>query len=246
MYLVHIGFAYVIAFSGLACFITRIIPSIKWLHVWFGRCYIISMLGGTFTSLLIFNSGLPSGTIVSFIIVFFGLTFGWLFIKFHQSTLESNTLKQVEKVILNNPENFLDSLSLKNNGLDHIIYTEKLRLLRQKTFIQIVFSYKTAHALLMAASWYNIAGRIFVTRPSYEKFHCHTYPAYKFSPTGSNETVLLPASVPEVYNKLPWANNELGWFFLSSLGPMSFGLIVCVVYTFFRLKFSNKPISEVI
>ena len=64
-YPAHIISTYLIMLSGLACFITRIpLLKLSWTHIYFGRLYIISMIFGLATSLLIHNTGLPTGVIV--------------------------------------------------------------------------------------------------------------------------------------------------------------------------------------
>lgn len=82
MFLPHVILSYTIMISGLLSFITRF-----WfirLHSWMGRLYILSMLWNTGISLLIHNTGLPLGVLISFIWVLGGLTFGWISILLHK------------------------------------------------------------------------------------------------------------------------------------------------------------------
>ena len=82
MFLPHIILSYVIMLSGLMCFITRFFFIST--HSWFGRIYILSMLWNIAFSLLIHNTGLPLGVLISFIWVLGGLTLGWIFIILHK------------------------------------------------------------------------------------------------------------------------------------------------------------------
>lgn len=77
-YYAHVTFCYLMFLAGLACFIVRAIPSLRWTHAWFGRAYIIAMLWATATSLIIHNSGLPPATLISFVWVLGGMTIAWV------------------------------------------------------------------------------------------------------------------------------------------------------------------------
>ena len=50
-------FSDLVGICGLMCIITRMVPQIKWMHKWFGKGYIITMLWASGTSLLIHNTG---------------------------------------------------------------------------------------------------------------------------------------------------------------------------------------------
>ena len=50
-------FSDLVGICGLMCIITRLVPQIKWMHKWFGKAYIITMLWASGTSLLIHNTG---------------------------------------------------------------------------------------------------------------------------------------------------------------------------------------------
>jgi hypothetical protein len=43
MYPIHIALAYVLVASGFLALVSRIVPSIKWLHVHFGRTFMMTM-----------------------------------------------------------------------------------------------------------------------------------------------------------------------------------------------------------
>lgn len=85
MFYPHIALSYLIVLSGFMAFVTRYF--LKSWHSWMGRIYIISMLWNVALSLLIHNTGLPLGVIISFIYVLGGLTLGWIFIGIHKDNL---------------------------------------------------------------------------------------------------------------------------------------------------------------
>lgn len=92
-YLIHLLSSYVLFLSGVACFITRLHEKINFLHKFFGKLYILSMLFATASSLLIHNTGLPLPILVSFSFVLAGLTIGWVLIQFHKPKERSNLNK---------------------------------------------------------------------------------------------------------------------------------------------------------
>ena len=79
VWFLHIAFAYLVTLSGFACLATRILPHSmhRWHAVW-GRVYILSMLWCMATAMLVHNTGLPIAVLVSFFIVLFCLTVGWI------------------------------------------------------------------------------------------------------------------------------------------------------------------------
>ena len=77
MYFIHVTFAHLVVYSGLACMMCRIYDSWHPWHSIFGRVYILCMLWCMGTSLLIHNVGLPVGVLISFLFVLVGLTIGW-------------------------------------------------------------------------------------------------------------------------------------------------------------------------
>lgn len=98
MYLPHIILSYMIMISGLFCFITRFY--FTKLHAWFGRLYILSMLWNVATSLLIHNTGLPLGVLVSFIWVLGGLTVGWILIILYKENFRVRFFKTLHGVFM--------------------------------------------------------------------------------------------------------------------------------------------------
>eukprot|EP00878_Enallax_costatus_P035426 GHUV01039495.1.p1 GENE.GHUV01039495.1~~GHUV01039495.1.p1 ORF type:complete len:117 (-),score=2.87 GHUV01039495.1:330-680(-) len=77
-YFAHATFAYLVFLTGIAAFVTRLVPAVSWTHAWFGRAYILSMLWATATSMVIHNSGLPPATLISFVWSLGGLTVSWV------------------------------------------------------------------------------------------------------------------------------------------------------------------------
>ena len=77
MYFIHVTFAYLVVFLGIACMLCRIHDAWHKWHALFGRMYILCMLWCMGTSLLIHNVGLPVGVLISFLFVLVGLSIGW-------------------------------------------------------------------------------------------------------------------------------------------------------------------------
>jgi hypothetical protein len=100
LYFIHITFAYLVVLSGIACFTARLYPPIRQYHALFGRAYIVCMLWCMASSLLVHNTGLPVGVLISFFIVLFGLTAGWVCAKLHQNSIHASVLETVQKVLL--------------------------------------------------------------------------------------------------------------------------------------------------
>ena len=73
-YTIHILTAYVTIAAGFLAFITRLHPRLHLWHIWMGRLYLVGMLWSMSASLLIFNTGLPVGVVISFLWVMTGLT----------------------------------------------------------------------------------------------------------------------------------------------------------------------------
>ena len=231
-YFVHLTFAYLVFLFGIFCFITRLHPKIKFMHVWCGRIYILSMLYATATSLLIHNTGLPLAILISFCYVLLGLTIGWILIKFHQIKMNKLAMRNlVNKLILNKST----KLNLEKEMKDQLN-----EISSKKTFKERLFSYKSFHALFMFLSWFNIAGRIFASDQSGD-FTCYTYPVYKplnstyGPPNGLNLENKSLQLVPEIdpnYDRLPWANNELGWSMYLLFGPLLFFSIIGIIWSY--------------
>jgi hypothetical protein len=100
MYPIHIGFAYLVALMGLGAMVTRLFNRIKFLHVWFGRFFMIFMFCCMATSLVIYNTGLPTAIIVFFVLLTIGQSVGWLAIKIHVMIMEKQALKMVQDKLM--------------------------------------------------------------------------------------------------------------------------------------------------
>ncbi|KAJ3120518.1 hypothetical protein HK098_004546 [Nowakowskiella sp. JEL0407] len=222
IYTVHIVAAYIIFLSGLAAMISRLYSRLYFLHIWFGRIYIISMLWGTFSSLLIHNTGLPIGVIYSFFWVGGGLSVGLILITFHQKRVFKR--RNAQKVT---PDPDVSPFVAKF-----------------KDIMGRMFSLKGLHGCIMFVSWINIAGRVFVT-PPVQDFECYTYPAFKQVNTKyHNYTVGEPVTfVPQVdpnYKRMPWAGWEEGWLVVMFVGPYIAAFLFGVVFLSITLRTSRK------
>ena len=105
-YVAHVIFAYLIFLTGIACMVTRLWTRTQFLHLWLGKFYIMFMLWGTATSLLIHNTGLPIGVLYSFLWTLLGLCTGWVAITIHQkirfkrsTTNQSKTQNIISRMI---------------------------------------------------------------------------------------------------------------------------------------------------
>lgn len=237
-YYIHVSFSYLVFISGIFSFISRLHEKLHPIHEWSGRIYILSMLYATATSLLINNTGLPLGVLVSFCLCIGGLTIGWFLILKHKKDMNDKVINRDVKEIfadldagsnfLNNEEKFNEFRPLKET-----ILRLKGKDIEKKTFIQRLFSYKSFHGIFMFMSWINIAGRVFVT-PLSDDFTCYTYPIYK-QPNMTNSSTIEFEIVPEDdpnYDRLPWANMEDLWGVYLSLGPIIFGIIIGLIWIF--------------
>lgn len=92
MYKIHLTFCWLTFLSGLFAIGFRIYSYLYqfkfWnqAHKWAGRSYLLNMMWTIATSGLIRNEGLPLGTLVSFLWVLGGLTFGYILIKINSHT----------------------------------------------------------------------------------------------------------------------------------------------------------------
>lgn len=224
MYYGHIIFCYLIVFSAIGCFVTRLHPILMPGHVWCGRAYIISMLWSTATSMLIHNTGLPVGVLFSFMWVLGGMTVAWILILVHRDMMDKKAFERVAKKIAKGV------LVLKEGeSLETIVKKEKGAIAEEKTLLQRIFSLKAAHGALMFMSFMNIFGRIFASDQSGD-FTCHTYPYYKaaYTESGLPEPVEI---VNEAYYNLPWGRLGLtGWAAALSLGPLLAALIFGLIW----------------
>ena len=214
MYFAHIFFCYIIVIAAFGCFITRMHSKLTPYHAWFGRVYIMSMYWTTATSMLIHNTGLPIGVLISFLWVLGGMTLAWILICIHRDCMEKAATKRVsERLAAGDP-------LLKGRPLDELILEAKGEIAAEKTILQRIFSLKASHGALMFMSFMNIFGRIFASDQS-GGFTCHTHPYYKGAYTASGLPEPVPVVAPD-YEKTPWgAMGLLGWGLALSIGPLA-------------------------
>jgi len=245
MYFVHMVFAYLVMLSGLGAMISRVHSSLKPLHVWCGRIYIISMLWCTATSLLIHNTGLPPAVLISFIWCLGGLTIGWGVIILHRHHLDTAASVALTKKIFDEKANLKETGSVyevsdgKSPDILKLLNNEKAAVAAKKTLVQRVFSWKALHGAVMFMSWMNIAGRIFASNQSGD-FTCYTQPYYKPGVSGPNiwtDTEIdahlnmnnsIPVPVPITnpnFANLPWSMGLTNWGLLLSVVPLVFAFI---------------------
>jgi hypothetical protein len=205
--------------------VTRFCPAIREWHAVFGRTYIVCMLWCMATSLLLHNTGLPVGVLISFFIVLFGLTAGWVCVKLHQHYVQQRVIVTVQSVLEKTGQANL-ALELRNAAI-------KISLSRV-SWQQRMLSFKSAHGMLMFMSWINVFGRMFGSNQSGD-FTCHTYPVFKKldSPkfSGLNRSLeFVPIEDPN-YSSFPWARTTLaGWGLLFSVGMLLIAAGVGSVY----------------
>ncbi len=220
-YFAHLVFNYLIFLTGIACFATRLAPPrFKYLHSWFGRSYILSMLWSTVTSLLMNNTGLPLSTIISFGAVMGGLTIGWVVIVVHRNGVDRAAQAMVQQRLLERERAKAKQLGTLGGDNDDLKDHEELDLSKMlndaktdaansKTFLQRLISLKALHGAFFFMSWMQITGRIFASNQSGD-FTCHTYPVYKpidapQVPEGADEQLTLVPTADPDYDRLPWA-----------------------------------------
>ena len=244
-YFIHIFFNYLIAFSGLFCFISRLWPRFSFLHIYLGKSYILFMLLSTASSMLIHNTGLPLGVLISFVWVIGGLTIGQVLIWRHQYLIHQQATENVTKELikLRTTSGIPPNFNLANR-----INKEKGLISMRKDLKQRMISYKAFHGAVMFMSWINIVGRIFASNQSGD-FVCYTTPVYKNAanyhfpdPSSTNSTTYVPTFDPK-YERLPWANKEQTWGVMLSLGPLIGARLVGTVFAYFNLRSQRKTPS---
>lgn len=217
MYPIHISFAYLVGIVGILAFVTRMFNRLKFLHTWFGRLFVIFMFCTMATSLMIYNTGLPTAIMVFFFLLTIGLSVGILSIKLHMMLLEKQALKMVQEKItkllkgevINSEEKLseMDDLNPEKRGIMNVFNLEneinlaKGIIVNSKGVLERFISFKALHGLGMFVAWWNIFGRILVTNPMIWLEHgCYTYPAHK-NPTG------IPTYVPETRENADFISN---------------------------------------
>ena len=234
---VHIAFALLVIVSGLGCLLSRLSDKTKWMHVHFGRMYIICMLWCMATSLVIHNTGLPIAVLISVLWVIGGLTAGWLLIKVHQKHVERESSDMFGRALAAEPETL--TAGVKLCGLAAVLRDMKREIADQKSLTTRILSYKAAHGALMFMSFINVFGRIFGVNLS-GGFTCHTFPYWKQVDTpkfnGLNAST-TPVPIHDAnYSKMPWASG-LGWWGLElSVGPLGAALVVGLMTAWFETR----------
>ncbi|KAJ3038562.1 hypothetical protein HDV00_000492 [Rhizophlyctis rosea] len=221
-YYAHVTFAYLITISGILAMLTRVLPPrFRAYHLYFGRAYILFMLWGTATSLLIHNTGLPIGVIWSFCWVLNGLSIGYIAITIHQQKRKAAAAQALAAGTPPPP-------------------TSTKRVSKPIIILHRMLSWKTLHGCVMFVSWINIAGRTFITKVTRD-FQCYTYPAYK--PLTSKHYTYVEGSGIEwvaqedpMYGRLPWAYKEGSWAATMLFGPLFGAVVVGLIYLFITVR----------
>jgi hypothetical protein len=241
-FVAHIVFNYLIFLSGIGCFITRVLPlRFKWIHSWFGRIYILSMLWSTATATLIANTGLPLATIISIGAVMGGLTVGWLAIIIHKQNIERAAITLVHERLL---ENATKNSPYQTTDLDEMLKDAKTEVAESKTFKQRFLSLKAIHGILFFVSWMQIAGRMFASNQSSSQFTCHTYPVYK--PLNTHEgdyangnLTLVPTNDPD-WDKRPWSGGVVAWSMQIIMGSLFGAMAVGALWSWRAAKVAKR------
>lgn len=185
-------------------------PQFQWLHIHFGRTWMMSMYFTSASSLLIYTTGLPRSILGFMTIMFFSITISFGIIRFAQARFQAAVVKKADELSVKagpkqRPSELLDQAVLQ-------IVTAP------KTWRQRLFSLKAAHGYLMTLGWFMMAGRLLVTNPATSWNGCWTYPAIK-DVSRSGKIELVPADDPTFFA------NELS-FFLSIALSSIFGIAI--------------------
>jgi hypothetical protein len=205
-YYAHVAFAYLIFLAGIGAFLTRTITKFNFLHAYFGKLYIVFMLWGTATSLLVHNKGLPTGVLYSFLWVLVGLTVGWVAIIIHQKWRRELLPKNGSKFMIL----VYKMCSLK--GFHGCIMFVSWINIAGRLFITPL----NANFECYAASAYKPINS--------------TMNTYK---TGDPIT-FLPSDDP-AYARLPWAYKEKNWAAMMLLATYFGAFVVGCIYVFFSI-----------
>lgn len=193
MYPLHITFAYLVGLTGIVALVSRVFDRLKFLHLWAGRLFLIFMFCCMASSLLIYNTGLPTSIVVLFVLLTIGLAVGIITIKLHMIILERRAMQRVQEKIVKIFKGEVKAEEgkdlMKNFNLEAEVGRAKGEISNEKGFIERFISFKAAHGLGMFVAWWNIFGRIIVTNPA-SFGGCQTYPAWKTT-TGA------PSYLPE-------------------------------------------------
>lgn len=226
MYAVHIALAYISVFAGAAALVsqenkflkqkshagpqvTRIFPQFQWLHVHFGRTWMMTMYFTAASSLLIYTTGLPRSIIGFMTIMYFSKTISFGIIRFAQARFAASVVKKADEIYAKQGGAKQRPSEIMEQALIEIVTAPK-------TWRQRFFSLKAAHGYLMTLSWFMMAGRLLVTNPATAWNGCWTYPAIK-DVTGSGKIELVPADDPTFFR------DEMAFFL-----PVAFGSFISI------------------
>jgi hypothetical protein len=256
VYYAHMALAYVTTAVGIGAFLSRIRPAWKWTHAWFGRAYILSMLWTTATSILIHNSGLPSGIIYVFLWCLGGMSLGWLVIIFFQKDMDQKAKALVGQRLMtklttqgSSSDSFDASIwSHELSDLELTVIKAKGAIATSKTTFQRIFSLKALHGALMLVSWANMAGSV-VMLPPPSTFYCFTYPVYKPINTpkfqGESSAAAAATHLPTYSISItPWKSMGVAnWAVAWSVGPFFLGYLIGAVYSYVEWRDVTKKAS---
>jgi len=90
------------------------------------------MIWGMSTALLIFNHGLPSGVLMSFVIMVVGLTIGWPMIWLHQYSFNKKAMLKTTQHIQEH--------GLKDQTVEEVMQIMKEEIIREQGLCAKLFS----------------------------------------------------------------------------------------------------------
>jgi hypothetical protein len=215
MYPIHIALAYLLVAAGAGALVSRVVPQLKWTHVYFGRTFLLTMLFAEGSAMLITNTGLPRSIIGFFVIMLVSISLGFLLIRTAQSRFADAALRRADE--LGDEKRFVGA---KPSELVAAARQELLNAPRpwHKRFLSL----KSAHGFLMTLAWWQMAGRAFVTNPADDFKGCYTYPAIK-SLDGSIR--LVPEHDPDFFR------NEAAFFSFVTFPSIAVFILIGIAFS---------------
>jgi len=245
-YVAHIYICLVIYYVGILCFLTRVVPQLKWMHAFLGRVYVSAMVLSIASSLLVHTTGLPMFVLSSFVWCLSGMILGWFIIKLHQN--------QMLKLALGMVDTWIKDGSF-GGGLQDAVAEAKDQIAKSKTFVQRFVSYKAAHGILMGMSWAPIAGRFWATDIKND-FTCWSYPIYKAvnatightAYRGIAELSLEERVLAETRGRPGpstfFPGGEIGWFLFGGLRSVVVGTVVGIGFSVWAARREKPRLAE--
>eukprot|EP01113_Clastostelium_recurvatum_P022459 TRINITY_DN2681_c0_g1_i2.p1 TRINITY_DN2681_c0_g1~~TRINITY_DN2681_c0_g1_i2.p1 ORF type:complete len:316 (+),score=74.86 TRINITY_DN2681_c0_g1_i2:218-1165(+) len=230
MYPLHILCAYILVLAGIVALLTRLIPRFKWLHVYAGRTFMMTMYFTEGSSILIYNTGLPRAIAGFMCIMLFTMTTGFGIIRYVQTRFAKDTLTRADELFDQyasasalSPASGGETRPMKQQRPSELVAVACDQLLNApRPWHKRFFSLKALHGLLMTIAWYQMAGRAMVTNPAKDWKGCWTYPAIK----DFNGTVtLVPEHDPSFFR------NETMFFNLITWPSITFFILVGIAYS---------------